>query len=94
MATESKGNAGGGEEVVPRSVELGQGGIKTTQDFANVMSALMTDVLSGAVSANRANAACNAGRQMLRAVELQLKYGTKVNETTGERTLRLVSSGL
>jgi len=28
---------------------------------------------------------------MLRAVELQLKYGTKVNETTGERTLKLVS---
>lgn len=70
---------------------LGHAGIKTAQDFANVMSALMADVLGGQVSTGRANAACNVGRQMLRAVELQLKYGTEVNKTTGERTLRLVS---
>jgi len=91
MAKESEGNAHQDEEVVPKSVALGQGGIKTSQDFANVMSALMADVLSGAVSTGRANAACNVGRQMLRAVELQLKYGEKVNETTNERSLRLVS---
>lgn len=91
MAQEKQGNADSDQANVPSSVALGRNGIKTTQDFANVMSALMTDVLSGEVSANKANAACNAGRQMLRAVELQLKYGTKVNETTNERTLKLVS---
>lgn len=91
MAKESEGNAREGEETVPKSVALGNAGIRTAQDFANVMSALMADVLSGQVSNGRANAACNVGRQMLRAVELQLKYGTEVNKTTGERTLRLVS---
>lgn len=91
MAKDGQGDTDRNEETVPRSVALTSGGIRTAQDFANVMSALMSDVLSGAVSTGRANTACNVGRQMLRAVELQLKYGTKVNETTGERTLRLVS---
>jgi hypothetical protein len=76
-----------GEEA--RSSQLAKLGIRTTQDFANVMSSLMADVLSGSVSAGRANAACNAGRQMLRAVELQLKYGTQNDATTNERTLRI-----
>ncbi len=92
MATQGQGNAAEGTEVVPRSVVLGNAGIRTSQDFANVMSALMADVLSGSVSTGRANAACNVGRQMLRAVELQLKYGEKVNETTNERSLKLVSA--
>lgn len=92
MATNSEGTADRNPETMPRSVEIGKAGIRTTQDFANVMSALMSDVLAGEVSASRANAACNAGRQMLKAVELQLKYGTKINETTNERTLKLVSA--
>lgn len=92
MAKEGEGNTGTDTAIRPRSVELGAAGVRTSQDFANVMSALMADVLSGAVSAGRANAACNVGRQMLRAVELQLKYGEKVNETTNERSLKLVSA--
>lgn len=91
MAKESEGNLDPNPTVRPRSVELGAAGVRTSQDFANVMSALMADVLSGAVSAGRANAACNVGRQMLRAVELQLKYGEKVNATSNEKSLKLVS---
>ncbi len=91
MAEKSEENTNRNETSVPHSVELGKRGIRTSQDFANVMSALMADVLSGEVSTGRANAACNVGRQMLRAVELQLKFGEKVNETTNERSLKLVS---
>ncbi len=39
------------------------------------MSALMSDVIEGAVAAQVANAACNAGGKLLKVVEMQHKYG-------------------
>jgi hypothetical protein len=39
------------------------------------MSALMTDVISGAVDASTCNAACNASGKLLKIVEMQFKYG-------------------
>lgn len=44
------------------------------------MSALMSDVIEGRVSAETANAACNAGGKMLKVVEMQYRYGTKAQE--------------
>lgn len=41
------------------------------------MSALMSDVISGAVTPQITNAACNAGGKMLKMVDLEYKYGTK-----------------
>lgn len=41
------------------------------------MSALMSDVISGAVTASVTNAACNAGGKMLKMVELEYKYATR-----------------
>lgn len=35
----------------------------------------MSDVIEGAVTPEVANAACNAGRQLLRVVEMQYRYG-------------------
>lgn len=40
-----------------------------------MMSALMSDVLLGDVTPQVANAAINAGGKLLKAAEMQLKYG-------------------
>jgi len=61
----------------PRSLAIAEGGIRTGKDFANVMSALMSDLLSGRVTPNIGNATCNAGGKLLKVVELEYKYGTK-----------------
>lgn len=55
--------------------------MKTGKDFANLMSALMTDVLDGTVTPDIANAACNAGGKLLKIVEMEFKYrGVKAEE--------------
>jgi hypothetical protein len=51
------------------------------------MSALMADVIEGAVAPGTCNAACNAGGKMIRIVELQLKYGIPV--ANGRKDLML-----
>lgn len=52
------------------------------------MSAIMTDVIEGTLTPVQANASVNAGGKLLKAVELQLKYGTPVGEK-GTKTLLL-----
>lgn len=66
---------------------IAQKGITTGHDFANFMSALMSDLISGAVAPNVGNAACNAGGKLLKAVEMQMKYGT--NNDKGQKVLTL-----
>jgi hypothetical protein len=41
------------------------------------MSALMTDVISGKLSPEVTNAACNAGGKLLKMVELEYKYASE-----------------
>lgn len=62
-------------ELRPRSAEFAQRGIQTSSDFAGMMSALMSDVIEGAVPPQVANATVNAGGKLLKLVEMQLKYG-------------------
>ena len=57
-----------------RSLALAHGGITSGVDFARVMSALMSDVLEGAVTPEIANATVNAGGKLLKVVEMQYKY--------------------
>lgn len=70
----------GGEKTVSRSRgrsrEIAARGIRTAGDFAACMSALMGDVLEGDVPPREANAVCNAGGKLLKAVEMQYRYGT------------------
>lgn len=40
------------------------------------MCAIMTDVVQGNIQPELANAACNAGRGLLRMVELEYKFST------------------
>lgn len=39
------------------------------------MSALMTDLVTGAITPEIGNATCNAGGKLLKIVEMQHKYG-------------------
>lgn len=62
------------------SMEIASKGIRTSQDFARLMSAVMSDLISGKITADTAKAVCTAGDRLLRVVELQLKL-TKPGET-------------
>lgn len=64
----------------PRSIAIGAAGVSTGEDFAKLMSALMSDVLEGRISTDVANAACNAGGKLLKVVEMQYRYGAKASE--------------
>jgi hypothetical protein len=62
------------------SVALAAVGVRTGEDFARLMSALMSDVITGDVTPEIANAACNAGGKLLKVVEMQYKYGSKADD--------------
>lgn len=72
----------------PRSLGYAKQGVKSSTDFANLMSALMSDLIEGSVPPNVGNATCNAGGKLLRIVELQYKYGT-TNPDGKSKTLML-----
>lgn len=59
-----------------RSVAIAAAGIRTGQDFAALMTALMSDIIEDRISPNVANAAINAGGKLLKVVELQYKYNS------------------
>jgi hypothetical protein len=59
------------------ALTIAEGGVKSSGDFRNLMSALMTDVIRGSISPEVTNAACNAGGKLLKMVELEYKYMTE-----------------
>jgi hypothetical protein len=63
------------EKPLARSTPIAQLGIYDADRFAQVMSALMTDLLTGAVEPQTANAFCNAGGKLLKVVEMKAKRG-------------------
>lgn len=65
------------KEKEPRSLAIANGGIRTGNDFASLMSALMSDLIDGRVTPSIGNATCNAGGKLLKVVEMQYKYGTQ-----------------
>jgi hypothetical protein len=56
------------------------------------MSALMSDLIEGNVAPQVGNAACNAGGKMLKAVEMQYKYGTTDKEGTPKTLVLSIQS--
>lgn len=64
----------------PRSLALAERGVKTGADFANMMSALLSDIIADRITPSKANAACNAGSKLLKVVEMQYKYGGKESD--------------
>lgn len=68
-------NTNGHAPDVARSVVISRQGVRTGEDFANLMSALMSDIIEERISPNVANAAVNAGGKLLKVVEMQYRYG-------------------
>lgn len=78
-------------ERTARSLSLAVKGITTDREFAALMSAIMSDVVEGAISPQVANAVVNAGGKLLKVVEMRLQHG-KRDSVTGERTLELLGA--
>lgn len=72
----------------PRCLTVASRGIRTSSDFAQFMSHLMSDIVEGAITPEISNAAVNAGGKLLKSVELTLKYG-KAKAEGGEKVLDL-----
>lgn len=90
MAKGKKETQGSAVVSQSKSSAIADKGIVTSQDFASFMSALMSDLISGAVSPVRGNAVCNAGSKLLKVVEMQMKYGTH-SATNGGKVLFLTT---
>lgn len=74
-----------------KSLAYSERGVKTSADFANMMSALMTDIITGKISPQVGNAVCNAGGKLLKIVEMQYRYGTPEGQQPKEKVLTLAS---
>jgi hypothetical protein len=68
---------------VPASAAIADRGISTAADFLRMMTALLSDTVTGRVQPQRANATCNVAGKIIRMVELQHKYGKPMDGTTG-----------
>jgi len=73
-----------------KSLQALAGGITTSIHFASVMAAIMDDVLNSRINPNVANAAVNAGGKLLKVKEMELRFGTVLNEE-GDKVLKLTS---
>lgn len=80
-------------DQLPRSLAIAQAGVRTGVDFANLMSALMSDIIAGRIGPIQANATCNAGSKLLKVVEMQYKYGKPIGGTEEQRVLTLAPHG-
>ena len=85
MVTEGAAGSNGGTALAeaakpPRSLVFAKAGIRTGEDFANTMSALMSDLIEGAIPPEVGNAVCNAGGKLLKVVEMQFKYAKQGEE--------------
>lgn len=86
----SRSNAQSSKAADAKSVQLAHRGVGSSEDFRNLMTALMGDVITGAVSPDVTNAACNAGGKLLKMVELEYKFAA--DAARKERVLPLAST--
>lgn len=94
----SKGKARGVKEIstkpavhTPRSLAISERGIRTGSDFANLMSALMSDLIDGSISPGVGTATVNAGGKLLQVVHMTLKYGKADGGRSERKTLVLTA---
>ncbi len=92
MSTTSGKAIAKGTEAPAQEIRTGQGsselaaaGIRTVGQFVSVTAAMWAEVLSGKLTPQVANAATNAAKTMLAAVELQCRYGRNSTDGTRER---------
>jgi hypothetical protein len=68
----------------PRSLGIAEKGVRTSIEFAALMSAMMSDIIASRMTPEVGNATCNAGGKLLKVVEMQYKYG----QTRGRKGTR------
>ena len=73
---------------LPKSLEIADRGINTGAQFAEVMSAMISDTLAGRITPSVCNAACNPAGKLLKVVEMQQRWGTQSTDG-GPRDLKL-----
>ena len=71
----------------PKCVPLAEKGMHTSWECASLMAALVADLAVGRITPQAGNAMCNATGKMLKAVEMQQKYG--VDGDGQQKELRL-----
>ena len=72
---QGQAHLGASQEHPSRSLAIARRGVRTGEDFANLMSALMSDVIEGGLTPDIANAVVNAGGKLLKVVEMQYRFG-------------------
>jgi hypothetical protein len=63
-------------------------GVKDSEAFARLMSAVMSDVAKGSLVPALANAIVNAGGKLLKVFELEQRYGSK--DAAGRKSITFV----
>ena len=91
LQTADEGSIEVAQKQEPRCLAIAKRGVRTGGQFAEMMSALMSDLVEGNVTPQIGNATCNAGGKLLKVVEMQLKYGV-VQSDGRQKTLNLVLS--
>lgn len=88
MASAGQSTSQGNQKDVARDALTKQvRSIRTAEDFARFMAALMAALVEGSIEAATANAICKTAATMLKAIEMQFKFGTA--KTGGGRILQL-----
>ena len=77
------------QEQQPKSLPIAAKGIKTSGDFSDFMSAMMSDLVEGKLTPSVGNAACNAGGKLLKMVEMKYKYGSRSGGKQPRKTLTI-----
>jgi hypothetical protein len=77
--TASKGR-GKPFKASPRSLAIANRGVRTSHDLANLTSALMSDMIEGALTPKEGNAVCNAVGRLLRTVASSTNHRTHTAE--------------
>lgn len=63
-------------EAEARVAKIARKGIRDSGDVKRLMCELIPDILEGRVNVAVSNATCQAARQLIKMVELELKYGS------------------
>jgi hypothetical protein len=78
-------------EKPPQSLEIAKRGIRTANDLAGLMGALIVDLIEGTVAPETSDAICEAAGNLLDAVEIQYDYAAK-NNTTDRKNLIVITA--
>ena len=77
------------EKREPRINKFATKGIKTSRDFANLMSALISDLIDKRVSSETGSAVCLAGGRLLRVIEMEYRFRGKGGAPVESQALTL-----